>query len=272
MAEIVQWTGGFYGKLVYDESDSNPETNKSKVNATLKLGSAAGYSFYGYETKGTITIDGTDYGVSTWTNLGKGSEITIGSASKTITHDANGNKSINIKFNVWNNYFGSASKSTTFGLGKINRCADTTAFNISKTDGQYDFENSMSVNFDKHSASGYNYKLRISIPNVEPLQTTTYNTSGTSFYLNETSINRIYEYAEQNNLTTINLGARVETYNGSSKVSDGNEKIVTCPILPKGRIYINGAWKRAQVYYGTNGSWKRATPYIGSNGSWKRSK
>lgn len=272
MASITQWFGSFYGTLEYSESNVSASNNTSTVNATLKIGSNSYGSFYGYTTYGTIIIDGSRYSVSTSANLGTNSSITVGSASKTIAHNSDGSKSISIGFELSNGYAGSTSGSGTMGLTKINRYAHTSAFNISKTDNQYDFEKSMSVNYDKYSASGYSYKLRISIQNVKQLQLKDYNTSGASFYLDDTSLNQIYDYAYQNNLTSINLGARVETWSGSSRKSEGNEIVVTCPILPKGRIYINGEWKRAQAYYGVNGEWKRATPYIGSNGSWKRSK
>lgn len=85
-------------KIVWS-STATQSTNKSKVTATIYV-YKSGSSETTCTFSGTITIDGTAYSVSKKDTWSWGSWHAIGSASKTVTHNDDGKKSITIKGSV----------------------------------------------------------------------------------------------------------------------------------------------------------------------------
>ena len=140
------------------------------------------------------------------------------------THDANGN------FSGWVG----ASLKTTFVSGntggvitlpKINRVAITNS-----VEGQ-DVEGNFKVNYTAF-ISAYTYKLRISIPRVTALQTTDY-VSGTNISLSNEALTTLLGVNPNTGKpylmgNSIDLGFAIETWNGGTQISGGNEVVKKC--------------------------------------------
>ena len=126
-------------------STKNDSNNTSNVTATVqikKTGSSSTSGTFG----GTIMIDGTSYSVSKYGSWAWGDWRTVGSASKTVTHNENGTKAINISANLkqtGTSMAGTYTASGTATLDTINRASklnviddfkltDTITINITK--------------------------------------------------------------------------------------------------------------------------------------------
>lgn len=76
-------------------STKNDSNNTSSVTATVQIKKTGSSSTSG-TFSGTITIDGTSYSISKYDSWKWGDWRTVGSATKTVTHNADGSKKINI--------------------------------------------------------------------------------------------------------------------------------------------------------------------------------
>lgn len=115
-------------------------------------------------------------------------------------------------------YTATVSKQTCYIPSKIN---SFTGNNLNST---------FSVAYIKSSSAAstpWSDKLRISIPNVVSLETFEY-TSGTSFSLTAASLDYIRNYMTQHSTNQVTLGAVIETWNGSTKVSESAELTNVC--------------------------------------------
>lgn len=232
IVSTVNLTGCSYS-LGYDVLSQDVATNSSTVRlygiltvtnnyVSWSSGSASvhisGLAAIGtYYARGTHTVITRDY---TW------------------SHDANGN------FSLWVG----ASLSTTFVSGntggvitlpKINRVAVTNTVTGDDIEGNFKVDYTTYINT-------YTYKLRISIPNVVRLDTIDYQTSGETFTLSETALNTLLGINPQTNKpyimgNSIDLGFRVETWDGGTSISAGNEVIKKC--------YLNNAEPTYDVAY-----------------------
>lgn len=211
----------FTAKLTYTENSTSVANNSSSVTATLTLSSDSSASFYGYTTSGTISINGTNYSISTSSNLGSGSTITVGSKTVNVGHNTDGSKTINIGFSLSNGFAGSASGSTSWTLTKINRVSKINSFTGNDIEGDF------SATYTKY-VSSYSQKLRISIPNVKALMTISDYASGQVVQLDEDSIEYIQNYMNTNKTSTVTLGGVIETWNGSTKIGESSEIKNTC--------------------------------------------
>ena len=255
---------GTYFYCNWQQASQDTANNRTLIN--YQYGVYCRYNYYSNAIRmDYVNINGSQVkGSETYSNLGQGTHQ-LGANSMWISHNADGNKTFNINLSGWAIGAGTATGSQNFTLNKINRYAVTnsaTGNNI---------EENFSVNYTKY-VSTYKYKLRISIPNVRELEKIDYNTSGTSFTLSKQTIDDLYNIYGP--LSTFNLGFAVETWDstGTNKLSDGNEKILSCSTDSKGRIRINGVWENATPYIRVNGEWKRAIPHIRINNEWKRGK
>lgn len=261
-------SGYFTSQIVWSSSSNGSSANSSNVTAHLQIRRTNSYTTTG-TFNGSLSINGSSVGVSWHGSINSG-WVEIASRTVTVGHNADGSKSCNISSSVTGPSGTSLSGNTTTAsanvtLDKIARYAVTSSASGSN------IESPFSVKYTKY-VSSYKYKLRISIPNVIELERIDYNTSGASFNLKPATIDYLYNKYGPN--ATFNLGFAVETWNsgGSSKLSAGNEKIISCKTDSKGRIRINGSWKNASLYVRVNGSWKKAMPYIRINNEWKRGK
>ena len=110
--------------LAWSSSSNGSEKNSSVVSATAYFRKTNGYTTTG-TFSGTITIDGTAYSIKrygTW----QSSYIAIGSASKTVAHNADGTRSVGISVKYSNsgtNQAGTYSGSGTVTLDRIPRAS-----------------------------------------------------------------------------------------------------------------------------------------------------
>jgi hypothetical protein len=251
----------------YAKLDSqNTSTNKSYVSYMSKLiveGSGS-YFYTGSDTLKGMAATGISNTVQHCEgNYYKGETTLLTFNNVEIRHNDDGTASISMSsaFNSgpwgWNN-----SANDTATIPKINRYAVTNSVTGSN------IEENFSVNYTKY-ISNWSYKLRISIPSVKELERINYPTSGTIFQLSKATIEELYDRYPDTN--TFNLGFRVETWNGNTMLSAGNEKIISCTKVDRiGRLRINGEWKRSTPYVRVNGEWKKAVPYTRINNEWKR--
>ena len=147
----------------------------------------------------------------------------LASGTTRIYHDNDGTKTINIRTSGWVFEGGVTSGSGDFTLDPINRYAITNSVTGS------DIEGNFSVNYTKY-LSTYKYKLRISVPNIVLLERINYDTNNETFTLSQATIESLYQ--RFTNTNTFDLGFAVETWSsdGNTKLSDGNEKIITAKI------------------------------------------
>lgn len=149
--------------------------------------------------------------------------------------------------------------SGSLNLTKFDRRASIGTFNGNDIKGNFSATYSTKSN-------GLSYRLRISIPGVETLETYKNYASGSNVTLSQASINYIRNYT---NNSTIQLGGVIETWSGDDKIGESSEKRVTCKIAREVHVFVNGTDKKAIPYVRVNNEWKEAVPYIGVNGSWK---
>ena len=274
MGLVAQGTGskGHHTlKLYLTETNVDTANNKSRVHWELNIVGQSGWDFYTIAGTLSVTVNGVNVhnSYNTRDYDGSGNEYNWASGDLDVTHDSDGSKTVGASFSYTEPYpqtytVGDCSASGSMTLTKINRYATTNSVTGNN------IEESFSVNFTKY-VNTYKYKLRISVPNVQTLETIDYNTSGTSFTLSKQSIDTLYDLYPDTN--TFNLGFRVETWNsaGTSKLSDGNEKTISCSKTDRIiRIRVSGEWKRATPYVRVSGEWKKAIPYTRINNEWKR--
>lgn len=127
-------SNGNYLYIVWEETATSTPNNTSTVKATVYL-----YNGYGSYSSGDacpwyVTIDGTKTSgtIYTWS----GSPVAVGTATKVITHNANGSKSITISayFDTAGTSTGTVSASGTATLTTIPRYATSTQSLSSKTE------------------------------------------------------------------------------------------------------------------------------------------
>lgn len=227
---------GSYWKMTLNVSESSTSTanNTSALSYSLVLTSTGGSAQYNGAGSYAININGSRVRSGTVNlNVGTYGSVTLASGSTTVGHNNDGSKTVSVSASyssAASAYYLPSSGSTSgiLTLTKIPRASKIDAFTGSTVDGTF------TVTYTK-SVSTYTDKLRISIPNVKALMTIDY-TSGESFNLDSTSL----EYIYSNYTTTqpVQLGAVMETYNGTTKIGESSEyKIdvsINCP--PK----ING--------------------------------
>jgi hypothetical protein len=118
-------------------SSKNDSSNTSTVTATVQIYKSGSSSTKG-TFSGSITIDGSSYSVSKYGSWSWGNWHTVGSASKTVTHNANGTKSINISASLkqtGTSMAGTYSASGSATLDTINRASKLgTISNFNLTD------------------------------------------------------------------------------------------------------------------------------------------
>lgn len=261
-------SNNFTARIVWS-STPNTSANTSNITGQLQIRKTSSYSTTGTFTYGFRVGRQTQF--SSWYgSLGSGWQ-TVGTLNDNgYPHNNDGSGSATIEGYATGPDGTSLSGVTVTGsqkvtLDKINRYAVTNSVSGSNV------EESFSVNYTKY-VSSYKYKLRIGIPNTRTLETIDYNTSGTSFNLSQATIDDLFNTYGPN--ATFNLGFAVETWNsgGTSKLSSGNTKSISCKTDSKGRIRIGGVWKNATPYVRVGGLWKKTTPYVRINNEWKRGK
>ena len=117
-------------------------------------------------------------------------------------------------------YVGALSSNGSFTCPTIPRAAPITSVSYST------IYNAFNVGFTSYSSS-FNYKLRVSIPNVVALETYSNYTSGASKTLSADKQKYLTDYLCKNGKTSASLGFVIETYSGSTKIGESSESIKT---------------------------------------------
>lgn len=220
MSKTVQL--GSYWKMTLNVSESSTSTanNTSTLSYSLVLTSTGGSAQYNGAGSYAININGSRVRSGTVNlNVGTYGSVTLASGSTTVGHNNDGSKTVSVSASyssAASAYYlpSSGSTSGSLTLTKIPRASKIDTFTGSTVDGTF------TVAYTK-SVSTYTDKLRISIPNVKALMTIDYNTSGTSFTLDSTSLE--YIYSNYTTTQTVQLGAVMETYSGSTKIGESSE-------------------------------------------------
>lgn len=222
---------GSYWKMTLNVSESSTSTanNTSALSYSLVLTSTGGSAQYNGAGSYAININGSRVRSGTVNlNVGTYGSVTLASGSTTVGHNNDGSKTVSVSASyssAASAYYlpSSGSTSGSLTLTKIPRASKIDAFTGSTVDGTFN------VTYTK-SVSTYTDKLRISIPNVKALMTIDY-TSGESFNLDSTSLE--YIYSNYTTTQTVQLGAVMEAYNGTTKIGESSEyKIdvsINCP-------------------------------------------
>lgn len=141
----------------------------------------------------------------------------------TFTHNSQGDLTINIGYGI-DTSFVSGSSTANITLPHINRVATINTFVGNDLNGNFAATYTTYV-------SGYNYKLRISIPNVVALMTVNNYESGTGVSLDTASITRIKQYLDDNGTNKVILGGVIETYDGTTKLGESTELKNECSFI-----------------------------------------
>lgn len=213
-------------ELAYDLLNQSTANNSSTVRLYgilhVNMGSV-------YWSRGSASVHTS--GLQTIGNSYSRGDYVVISRDFSFGHDANGNFSTYIGASLSTTFI-SADIGGTLTLPHIDRIAITNSVEGSDVEGNF------KVNYTKY-VDTYTYKLRISIPRVVALETINYNTSGETFTLSQESINEIFSRTANSPDNSIQLGFRVETWNGDSRLSEGNEVIITGRIVNANPIFSN---------------------------------
>lgn len=141
---------GNYLYIVWEETATSIPNNTSTVKATVYLYNAYGSFSDGDACPWYVIIDGSKYSGTIY-YWGPGSPVTVGTASKVVTHNANGSKSITISayFDTAGTSTGKVSANGTATLTTLPRYATSTQSLASKT------ETSVTMNWESDSTIDY---------------------------------------------------------------------------------------------------------------------
>lgn len=219
-------------------TSENTNGNYDDIDWTVNVHCAWNYESGGIQSYG-MAIENVDvYGGMISEEYFSMGDHELASGTTRVYHNNDGTKTFNIRTSGLVYEGGETYGSQDFTLDPINRFAITNSVSGS------DIERNFSVNYTKY-VSTYNYKLRISIPNIIMLERINYNTNNETFTLSQASINTLFNYFNEksklNNDGTFNLGFAVETWStdDNTKLSDGNEKIISCKITNADPIFDN---------------------------------
>lgn len=196
-------------RMVVTESDVNINNNTSKVNVTAYIDKLKGTGYFSNDGKPwNIKIDGSTVASGNKTyDFRNYKTLTLGSGSKTITHNGDGSKSVAVSayFNS-SPYLGSATVSATFNLTTIAR-----ASSISSITGGSELNQSVTVNISRKSNS-FTHKVEYSYAGSSYVTASTNAGTSCSF----TPSISLASYVP--NSTSGTLTVRVTTYNGSTQI------------------------------------------------------
>lgn len=212
-------------QLQYDILSQSVENNSTTVRLYGVLNVTNNYISW---SRGSASVHYSSTGIGTYYSKGS---YTLVQGDYTFTHDSNGNKTQNIGYSL-STTFVSGSSSADITFPHINRVAKTDSVTGNNVEGTF------KVGYTKY-INNYTYKLRISIPNVIALETIPYGTSNTEFTLSQETIDDIFERTKTDTSNSIKLGFAVETWNGGTQLSSGNEKIITAYITEANPIFNN---------------------------------
>ena len=215
----------------FSESKLNITSNTSSLTINIYF-SAQNQSTYFYNKTLYCTCDGNQK--SATVSHAVGGSVSASFTFDNIPHNSDGTRSVGWSWScaTGTSALGTIGDSGTKQLSTIQRYAKTNSVEGTNIEGQF------KVNFTKY-VSSWQYKLRISIPQVEELDRIDYNTSGQEFTLSQKAINELFRYTNQIEKNDVKLGFAVETWDGNTKKSAGNEIIITGKVVNADPIFSN---------------------------------
>lgn len=232
-------------RMVVTESDVNINNNTSKVNVTAYIDKLKGTGYFSNDGKPwNIKIDGTTVASGNKTyNFTNYTTLTLGSGSKTITHNSDGSKSVAVSAYFSSSpYLGSATVSATFNLTTIAR-----ASSISSITGSSELNQSVTVNISRKSNS-FTHKVE-------------YSYAGSSYITASTSAGDTCSFTPSISLasyvpnsTSGTLTVRVTTYNGSTQIGSSVTATKTLSV-PSSVVPTMGTPSVTRIDNGVPSSW-----------------
>ena len=207
--QYIKW------RLSWSESDINQANNTSKVTVKLYVRRTnSGYTTYGNGTA-YIWINGTKYSgsITTSTKI-TSTEKCILTKSKTITHNNDGSKSINIAGDISHSQFNATYKSWSITLKTIPRASSISSISGSTIGSP------ISVNISRKSSS-FTHTVEFYIGNTKISTWTKVATKQTFTPDMNTCCSKI------TNATSATAKINVTTYNGSTKIGNTVSKTFT---------------------------------------------
>lgn len=222
----------FAQSTTFSEGNVNVQANTSSLTINISFSSPSSSTWFNGKTL-SCTCDGQTQ--STLVSLSRGGSVNASFTFYNIPHDVDGGRVIGWSWScaTGTSALGTVSDSGTLRLVTIPRYAITNSVSGS------DIEGNFSVNYTSYT-NIFTYKLRISIPSVKQLEKFNYSNNST-FKLSNDTINYLQTYMKNSN--NVNLGFAVETWSGSTLLSSGNEKIITCKITNANPIFSDFAFE-----------------------------
>lgn len=216
----------------FSEGNVNVQANTSSLTINISFSSPSSSTWFNSKTL-YCTCDGQTQSANV--SLSRGGSVNASFTFYNIPHDVDGGRVIGWSWScaTGTSALGTVSDSGTLRLVTIPRYAITNSVRGS------DIEGNFSVNYTSYT-NIFTYKLRISIPSVKELEKFNYSNNST-FKLSNNAINYLQTYMKNSN--NVNLGFAVETWSGSTLLSSGNEKIITCKITNANPIFSDFAFE-----------------------------
>lgn len=194
-------------------------TNTSNITVVVKAWRTNNYSTYGSGIC-YCNINGDSFSEEITTDqvISLNSDTVLFSHTLNIPHNADGTKSIYVSSYIEHSRFSSNEQGFVVNLPTIPRSAVINTFTGGNIEGD------ISATYTSYY-SGFQYKFRISIPFVRELITVNNYVSGTKIRFDSATLNYLYSYMA--NSKSVNLGGVIETWNGSTKIGESSEIVLT---------------------------------------------
>lgn len=254
-------------KIALTENSVSAANNTSSVNCKVTL-SWTGGSFNHSGATQVLMFDGVRYTTTAKLNPNKTSSgsQTLFNATRTVTHNADGTKTVSANVTVISGgNSGTIKESASKVLTKIARNPTApTSFTITAGHGDHvGLGDTITLKWSGATGHITGYELRYSYGNSGWQDWKTQTGTSTTVSFGTTDINKTGAGKQ--------IWYAVRALNGSlhSPWCYSNKLIMSGEMDLK----VNGAWKTGTVWIKVNGSWKRAKRvYIKVNGSWKETK
>ena len=275
-----QYINGYVQWVETYDPDTYASTNQTTITQTAYLHRTNDYS----GTTGIQGVSGSrtmyfgsesvaNYDNLTLTIQPGGSYTQVYSASKTITHDDDGTKSVQLGFAMSNGAPAGSAKDA-FTVSRTNATVTLTTIprkaNLLTAQNFTDLDNP-TITYENPAGNS-----------VSKLEAGIFNTAGSVNYVPYREVNKTGSLSYTFNLTneekaalrqactSDSMGVRFYLYSkvGSSEFWTYLEKTFT--LVNGTYVKVSDSWKEAIPYIKIDGTWKQAIPYIKSNGTWEK--